>query len=122
MPGGKVTALSPAPIAATIALEMTRHTHQPLATGILARDGLDLVRHTLDPLIEPTPIASQTSIMRNMRGDRTSGGVARMRGSSPRKIVTPGVPQSRAPTGRRGFVDDAGALADQPLTYPCIIH
>src|SRR5258706_11670248 len=28
------------------------HAHQPLATGILARDGFDLVRQTLDPLVE----------------------------------------------------------------------
>ena len=38
---------SPAPIAATIALEMignTGHAHQSLATGILARDRFDLVR------------------------------------------------------------------------------
>ena len=30
--------------------------HQPLAAGILARDGFDLVRQTLDPLVEPAPV------------------------------------------------------------------
>src|SRR5260370_27094264 len=37
----------------------TGHAHQPLATGILARDRFNLVRESLDPLVEPTPIASQ---------------------------------------------------------------
>src|SRR5450759_4776720 len=35
------------------------YAHQPLATGILARDRFNLVRKSLDPLIEPAPIASQ---------------------------------------------------------------
>ena len=48
---------SPAPIAATIALEMiapdTGNTHQSTTTRVLARDGFDFVRQTLDPLVEP---------------------------------------------------------------------
>jgi tetratricopeptide (TPR) repeat protein len=35
------------------------HARQPLATGILARDRFDLVRQTLDPLVEPAPVAGQ---------------------------------------------------------------
>src|SRR5262249_54835581 len=34
-----------------------RHAHQPLATGVLAREGLDLARKAFDPLIQPTPVA-----------------------------------------------------------------
>src|SRR5262249_30427320 len=37
-----------------------RHTHQPLATSILACQRIDLSRHALDPLIQPPPIAGQT--------------------------------------------------------------
>jgi hypothetical protein len=36
-----------------------RHTHQPLATSIPARDGFDLARQTLDALIERAPVARQ---------------------------------------------------------------
>ena len=35
------------------------HAHQPLTTGILACEGIDLARQALDPLIQPTPVASQ---------------------------------------------------------------
>src|SRR5215472_16694006 len=36
-----------------------RHAHQPLATDILARNCIDLARQAFDPLIQPTPVASQ---------------------------------------------------------------
>src|SRR4029450_12575784 len=36
-----------------------RHTHQPLATAILACECIDLARQALDPLIQATPVASQ---------------------------------------------------------------
>src|SRR5262245_10603647 len=58
-PSGEVAAFadaSPVPIAATPALEMivrSRHAHQPLATGVPARESLNLARQSLDLLIEP---------------------------------------------------------------------
>src|SRR5499427_369106 len=62
---------------------------------------------------------ASSSITRNMRGDRTSQRVARMIGSSARKKRSPWrttIPRS----SRKGadLIDDAGALADQPLTHP----
>jgi hypothetical protein len=33
------------------------HAHQPLATGILVRECFKLARQSLDPLIEPAPVA-----------------------------------------------------------------
>src|ERR1019366_3533478 len=36
-----------------------RNTHQPFTTGVSARDGFDLFRQTLDPLVEPTPVAGE---------------------------------------------------------------
>src|SRR4029434_2302283 len=37
-----------------------RHTHQPLATGILACQRIDLARQALDPLIQAPTVAGQT--------------------------------------------------------------
>src|SRR5258708_37708606 len=53
---------APAPIAATIALQIrpdTGYADQPLATCVQARDGFDLVRQTLNALVEPAPVPSQ---------------------------------------------------------------
>src|SRR4030081_2693505 len=51
---------------------------------------------------------ARPSMIRTIHGDRTSGGVARMRGSSARK--------KRCPC-RTAMIDDAGALADQSLAH-----
>jgi hypothetical protein len=93
------------------------HAHQPFATGILARDGFDLVRQTFDPLIEPAPVAGQIFGNADVRGDRTSGGMARMRGSSARKTYS--LTHGNAALEQEGadLIDYAGALADQPLPY-----
>jgi hypothetical protein len=62
---------------------------------------------------------ARPSITRTIRGDRTSGGVARMHGNSARKnrspcrMAMPALQQERA-----DLIDDAGALADQPLAHP----
>src|SRR5262249_39725348 len=36
-----------------------QHAHQPLTTDILTCKSIDLARQALDPLIQPTPVASQ---------------------------------------------------------------
>jgi hypothetical protein len=37
----------------------TGHADQPFAARVLARDGYDLFRQTLDALVEPAPVAGQ---------------------------------------------------------------
>jgi len=59
------------------------HAHQPFATG-LARDGFDLVRQTLDPLIEPAPVAGQIFDNADHARRQDTWRHARMRGSSSR--------------------------------------
>src|SRR5262249_19463180 len=52
-----------------------------------------------------------------MRADSTSGGVAKMRGSSARKNRSPcltGIPRSNR---KADLIDDASALADQSLAH-----
>jgi hypothetical protein len=53
-----------------------------------------------------------------MRDDSTSGGAARMRGSSAQESQT--LPRGNAALQKEGtdLIDDAGALVDQSLAYP----
>src|SRR5579863_2555486 len=95
------------------------YAHQPLATGILARDGFDFVRQTLDPLVEPAPIASQ--IFNHANDTRRQD--FWWRGQDTRQLgaqETLSLPYRNAALQQEGadLIDDAGALADQPLPYP----
>src|SRR5215831_18978507 len=62
--------------------------------------------------------ADSSSMMRTMRGERTSVRVARMPGSSARRKRNP-CPDRNAPLQQEGadLVDDTGALANQPLAH-----
>ena len=109
---------SPAPIAATIALEMMGpipgtliSRPQPASWRAMASISFDKPS-TRSSSRRQSP--AKSSIMRTMRGDRTSGGVARMRGSSPRKKRNPWR-QVAAQQEGADLIDDAGALADQAL-------
>ena len=92
------------------------HTTRPLFSGgqRLMSQGFDFLRQPFNALVQSTPIAASSSIIRNMRGDRTSERVARMIGSSARKKRSPwrkATPRSNKKA--RDLIDDAGALADQ---------
>ena len=65
-PGGKVTALGEHIPCADRGHHRagddgpdTGNTHQSTTTRVLARDGFDFVRQTLDPLVEPAPVTGQ---------------------------------------------------------------
>src|SRR6478735_1166294 len=95
------------------------HAHQPLATGILARDGFDLVRQTLDPLIEPAPVAGQ--IFDNAHHARRQD--IWWRGQDARQLGAQeplSLPHRNAALQQEGpdLIDNAGTLADQALPYP----
>src|SRR5258706_1371681 len=113
---------SPAPIAATIALEMIGPTpgtlisrSQPASCRAMASISSDS-RSTRSSSRRQSP--ARSSIMRNMRGDRTSGGVARMRQLGAQEPLS--LPHRNAALQQEGadLIDDAGALADQPLPHP----
>jgi len=113
---------SPPPIAATIALDdrpNPGHAHQPLATGILARDGFDLVRQTLDPFVEAAPVAGQ--IFDDAHHARRQD--IWWRGQDARQFGAQeplSLPHRNAALQQEGpdLIDNAGALADQALPYP----
>jgi hypothetical protein len=46
-------------MAATVALELIGHRHQPLAAGVRLGERLDLLRDIVDALIEVAPVADQ---------------------------------------------------------------
>jgi hypothetical protein len=95
------------------------NAHQPLATGILTRNSLDLARQTLDPLVEPAPVASQILDDPNHAGRQDIRGCsqdARQLGAQEALSL----PHSNAALQQEGadLIDDAGALTDQPLSHP----
>ncbi len=86
---------------------------------ILARNGFDLVRQALDPLIEPAPVASQ--VLDDPHHARRQD--IRWRGQDARQLGTQeplSLPHRNAALQQEGadLIDDAGALADQSLTHP----
>src|SRR5512133_539158 len=95
------------------------HAHQPLATGILARDGFDLVRQTLNPLVESVPVAGQ--IFDNAQHARRQD--IWWRGQDARQLGAQeplSLPHRNAALQQEGadLIDNAGTLADQALPYP----
>src|SRR6266567_1897698 len=95
-----------------------RHAHQPLATGIPARDGLDLARQALDALIEPAPVASQfLDRPHHARREDIGARTEDLGELSPQE--TQALADCNAALQEEGadLVDDAGALADEALAH-----
>src|SRR5229473_5065322 len=95
-----------------------RHAHQPLATGIPARDGFDLARQALDALIEPAPVASQfLDRPHHARREDIGARTEDLGELSPQE--TQALADCNAALQEEGadLVDDAGALADQALAH-----
>ena len=87
--------------------------------GIMASDGFDLTRQTFDPLVEPVPVAGQVldQVQHPWRQDvRGCGKDARQLGTQEALSL----PYRNAALQQEGadLIDDAGALADQPLPHP----
>src|SRR5882762_5870595 len=111
---------SPAPIAATAGDDGpdTGYADQPLATCVPARNGFDLFRQTLDAPVEPAPVSCQ--IFNDAHHAWRQG--VRGRSENVRQLGTQeaqSLPNSNASFQQKGgdLVDDAGALAHQPLPY-----
>src|SRR6266702_2136150 len=96
----------------------TGYADQPLATRVPARDGFDLLRQTLDALVEPAPVSCQIFDDAHHAWRQSVGGC----GENARQLVAKeaqSLPNGDATFQQEGadLVDDAGALAHQPLPY-----
>src|SRR5215472_7505583 len=113
---------SPVPMAATIALEMIG----PMPGTLINRSqpasrrarGFDLPRQSLDPLIEPAPVAGQAfdhphhACREDIRGHRQNVRQPGAQEPLPLADCNAALQQEGA-----DLIDDAGALADQPLPH-----
>src|SRR6266566_8948516 len=96
----------------------TGYADQPFATRVPACDGFDLFRQTLDALVEPAPVSCQIFDHAHHAWRQSVGGC----GENAWQLVAKeaqSLPNSDATFQQKGadLVDDAGALADQPLSY-----
>src|SRR5215469_9766934 len=113
---------SPAPIAATIALEMIGPTPGTLISrsqcvSSRASASISLERPSMRTSSRRQSPA-KSSITRNMRGERTSVRVARMPGSSRRRKRSPWSYRNAAFQQKGAdLINDAGPLTDQPLAH-----
>ena len=109
---------SPVPIAATIALEMIG----PMPGTLVSRSHPASCRAKTAISLDKSSIRSsrrrqssaKSLMIRAMRADSASGGVAKMRGNSARNNRSPC--RMATPQGAN-LIDDASALADQSLSY-----
>src|SRR5258708_31447469 len=97
----------------------TRHAHQPLATGILARKASDLAPQAFDPLIPPPPVARQILHQVN-HARRQHRAACRENAWQLGTQEVPPLPHGHPALQEEGadLIDDTGPLADHTLTHP----
>src|SRR5262245_15431625 len=112
---------SPVPIAATMALEMSgpmpgmlisrSHPESCLASSVISPDNSSM-RSSSRRQSSAKPL-----MIRIMRGERTSGGVARIRQLRPQQPLPLANCDDAFQQESADLIHNAGALADEPLTH-----
>jgi hypothetical protein len=106
-------------MAATVALELIGHRHQPLAAGVRLGERLDLLRDIVDALIEVAPVADQVlDRVQQARGKGIGASGQDARQLCPQAVETLGDGDAAVEQEGADLVGDRRALADVARAPP----